>query len=1092
MATGVIANPGAVVEGIVTYAPSAGGERVTLAHDSVEVNTGGADAALALTADVAACVSAAEAAGSAPCSLQLTVRLKRTGVLLDEATQVLRVATDAERIDAAPVQLYEVATIRIAPGAVTNVEAGDSVVLTATPLDRQGNTVAGRAPLWATVTGGVTVGANGVVRAQAAGPARVRASAGGRDQELAFDVAAPSVASIELAPADTGISTGGMLVMRAVARAANGQVLTGRALSYTTSNGFIAPVSAVGGVVTGGALGQATITARSTEGRNGATVTATSLVRVEAAPQVQLSDPTMSFVTELGQPIPPAATVTVRNGGGGSVGNLSVTTDSLLIASLDRPTVQAVLTVRPTLAATRLPVGVPFASLVRVRSSVSGVADGILTVTLTRRPSPQIVLERSTVAFDSVPSNSTSAAVAVAVTSPERPLSGLQASVRYVQNVSPWLTTTIGTANTPSSITVRAASGALPPGTYAADVTVSATDPSQPATLRVTMRVPPAATVLLSPKTVSFGPLDSLVAVGPSAIVNVGSSRAGLVLGGLSATTVYLGSGSGWLTTLLQSTTATPTTLQLTPRPGGLPEGTYQALVVVSTNTSNSAPDTVTAQLVVRRDSILGPEGSRVIALTAGSVGAVQSVPLTTLSGDTLSLDSPGYDITYDQPVLNGWLTNVSVASQLLPTTLRFTPSAASLTAGIYTARITLKARDGTRRGMVRVLMNVSGWGAMAMGDFHGCAFNSTNSLFCWGANDFGQLGNGGTQAAYVPTASAIGRTFADVSAGGSTTCARTSAGAVFCWGSNNSGQLGNGTTDEGEEGSTNPTPTPVTGGLTFAEVSVGGDHACARTVAGVIYCWGANYYGQGGNGQNDPRLAPTAVATNLTFVQIAAGASHTCGRTSAGAVWCWGSNSYGQLGNGTLQDAFVPVAVAGGLTFIDIAAGPGLFTCGRVAGGATYCWGANWAGQLGIGTQENLSSSPRLVAGGLSFARVSIGALHACGRTAAGAAHCWGFNESYQLGTGSLTPSNVPTPVAGGLTFASISAGAYHTCGRTTAGALYCWGQNYTGQLGNGGSSVGQTPQPVAGPGSAPPPPPTFLRVPASIPKPVKRPPSK
>jgi len=194
----------------------------------------------------------------------------------------------------------------------------------------------------------------------------------------------------------------------------------------------------------------------------------------------------------------------------------------------------------------------------------------------------------------------------------------------------------------------------------------------------------------------------------------------------------------------------------------------------------------------------------------------------------------------------------------------------------------------------------------------------------------------------------------------------------------------------------------------------------------------------------------------------VSAGWYHACAIAAGGAGFCWGANWYGQLGTASPDSSLVPAPVAGGLTFASISAGP-LHTCGVTTGGAAYCWGANWYGQIGRGTKGG-NSAPSAVAGGLTFAAVSAGYGHTCGITPAGAAYCWGDNSYGQLGTGSTDSSLVPAPVAGGLIFASVSAAADHTCGVTTTRAAYCWGINYVGQLGSGSSVNSTAPVSVTG----------------------------
>ena len=303
---------------------------------------------------------------------------------------------------------------------------------------------------------------------------------------------------------------------------------------------------------------------------------------------------------------------------------------------------------------------------------------------------------------------------------------------------------------------------------------------------------------------------------------------------------------------------------------------------------------------------------------------------------------------------------------------------------------------------------------------------------------------------------------------------------------------------------------------LAFYQISGGLDHyTCGVTLDQRAYCWGRNYRGQLGDGTTvTARLNPVAVATTLHFRQVSAGWLHTCGVTPTYRAYCWGSNGIGALGDGTTNDHYTPVAVAGGLKFRQVDAGMD-YTCGvSYPDNRAYCWGNNWAGQLGDGT-TTAHLRPVAVVGGLYFKQVRLGAFHTCGITTTNRAYCWGYNSygrlgdstnvtrlrptrvaagtrrfrqidagggytcavtttyrafcwghggNGELGTGRLFQSYWPRAVVGGLYFERLTTGAAHTCAETTSNRVYCWGYNGLGELGDGTTTNRLAPVPVAG----------------------------
>ena len=342
-------------------------------------------------------------------------------------------------------------------------------------------------------------------------------------------------------------------------------------------------------------------------------------------------------------------------------------------------------------------------------------------------------------------------------------------------------------------------------------------------------------------------------------------------------------------------------------------------------------------------------------------------------------------------------------------------------------------------------------------GGLYTCGVTTAGAAYCWGKNDFGQVGDGSNVERDTPVPVAGGLTFASVDAGGNHTCGLTTSGVAYCWGRNASdGLLGNGSTASSD------VPVPVAGGLTFASISVENTHTCGVTTSGAAYCWGNGFYGNLGNGSTADSDVPVPVAGGLTFASVDAGGFHTCGLTPSGAAYCWGDGFDGALGNGSTTDSDVPVAVAGGLTFASVDAGL-RYACGITTAGVAYCWGTNDRGQVGDGSKVE-RHAPVLVQGSISFASISAGDEHTCGVVTSGPTYCWGSNNDGKLGIALPGGSfNVPTSVFGELEFVSVTAWLFHTCGVTVDNVAYCWGRNSFGQLGLGTSSgAAEVPMPV------------------------------
>lgn len=351
---------------------------------------------------------------------------------------------------------------------------------------------------------------------------------------------------------------------------------------------------------------------------------------------------------------------------------------------------------------------------------------------------------------------------------------------------------------------------------------------------------------------------------------------------------------------------------------------------------------------------------------------------------------------------------------------------------------------DGTlneRRGLVDVAGLDSGVTAIGGGPTHTCALLAGGAR-CWGVNYYAQLGNGSRYREVLPvTVADLPAAVQAIVAGDGHTCLLTASskgasGGVYCWGRNERGQLGDGGSVSHYQ------PAPVIGlGSMVRAIAAGWDHMCALDAAGGVLCWGDNWLGQLGDGTAQSyRNEPAAVIGLDSGVQaITAGRGHTCALTAAGGVQCWGDNKGGQLGNGTQTDSPQPVAVAGlDMGVRAVAAGLGL-TCALTDGGGVKCWGA---GRVGDGTPDLRSTPVDVVGLGSGVQAITAGDWHVCALLESGGVQCWGDNQQGQLGDGSTEARLSPVAVVGlesGVQ--QIDAGRYATCAVMAAGGVRCWG---------------------------------------------------
>jgi alpha-tubulin suppressor-like RCC1 family protein/endonuclease I len=341
---------------------------------------------------------------------------------------------------------------------------------------------------------------------------------------------------------------------------------------------------------------------------------------------------------------------------------------------------------------------------------------------------------------------------------------------------------------------------------------------------------------------------------------------------------------------------------------------------------------------------------------------------------------------------------------------------------------------------------------AISAGHYQSLAVaKSDGSVWAWGGNDRGELGNGTINNSAVPV-KVSGLTGVKSVAGGRLySVALKDNGTVWAWGWNSNGQLGNGTF------SNSATTGPVqVGNLTgISAISTLGDHTLAlKLPEGTVWSWGQNDQGQLGDGSTTDRSLPVLV-TGLSDVKaVAAGWGHSLAVKNNGTVWAWGSNSNGQLGNGAGGNygdiAETPTQVTGLTDVIAVAAGDG-HSLALKRDGTVWSWGDNSFGELGIGSVGFTPvKTPVRVPELEGVAAISAGLFFSTAVKSDGKIWAWGMNLNNQIGDQApWSGSGTPVLIAGSSGARTIASGGYHSLTLKPDGTIESWGFTGEGALG-------------------------------------------
>jgi alpha-tubulin suppressor-like RCC1 family protein len=344
--------------------------------------------------------------------------------------------------------------------------------------------------------------------------------------------------------------------------------------------------------------------------------------------------------------------------------------------------------------------------------------------------------------------------------------------------------------------------------------------------------------------------------------------------------------------------------------------------------------------------------------------------------------------------------------------------------------------------------------------------YNSTqvinNDIWTWGNNTSGRLGDNTIADKSSPVSVVGGFTdWSQVSAGCQHTAAVRTNGTIWTWGNNASGRLGDNTIAD------KSSPVSVVGGFTdWCQVGAGCAHTAAVRTNGTIWSWGINTSGRLGNNAIVTRSSPVSVVGGFTdWCQVSAGDYHTAAVRTNGTIWTWGYNNSGRLGDNTIADKSSPVSVVGGFTdWCQVSAGYS-HTAAVRTNGTIWSWGVNAAGKLGDGTVAASSSPVSVVGGFTDWCQVSASSGHTVAVRTNGTIWSWGFNGSGRLGNNAVAASSSPVSVVGGFTdWCQVSASSGHTVAVRTNGTIWSWGCGSSGQLGDNTIADKSSPVSVVG----------------------------
>lgn len=313
-------------------------------------------------------------------------------------------------------------------------------------------------------------------------------------------------------------------------------------------------------------------------------------------------------------------------------------------------------------------------------------------------------------------------------------------------------------------------------------------------------------------------------------------------------------------------------------------------------------------------------------------------------------------------------------------------------------------------------------WQTVSAGFNHSVAIKTDGALWTWGYNGYGQLGNGATgfdESKNTPIQIGTDTNWLSVSAGRFHTLALKNDHTLWTWGYNSMGQLGDGTNGTGADKNV---PVQIGSATDWQYISAGDQFSTAIKTNGTLWTWGYNFYGQLGDGTygtGSEKNIPTQIGTATDWATVAGGYSHTTARKNNGTIWAWGHNNAGQIGIGNITTQYVPIQVGTATDWKSVINGE-FYTMGIKTNGTLWGWGSNDMGQFGNGTTATYNVVPLQIGTDTNWNSVFIRTAVSFAIKTNNTIWAWGRNNNGQLGDNTII--NKTSPIQFGCAALGIS----------------------------------------------------------------------